>query len=178
MNRAASAAEKLMVRLNLAREYGREFDEVLERAVLGLPPVEKGRTPIQLEASSQRKRQFRQDDEDENFEIREEAENASAADQMELVSQLLRQNQQLMAQIAELTGQKDAPLPAMAPAPASVPALENIVGEPNEHWTRQQLIQFAKDRGYEFDRKFVFQSKQTWWNFVREQMEQELEKVG
>ena len=145
VDRPATAEEKLNIRLQLAKEMGKEFDENRERRVLGMPPVD-GRPAIFVPESDARKRLALREDVAGQRELEREAEAAKAKDSSEENATLRAQLEALTAQIAELKGEEPALRRAEPPAPTAE-AAPRPEGIPNETWTQRQLLDFHKAHG-------------------------------
>lgn len=156
-NAPAAPIDKLYTRLQQAQEFGKEFDEVRERKVMGLEPVE-GRAAIFVAERADRAKMTEREDVAGARDMAMEAKLASAGEQARSNAVLQAQNETLMAQIAELKGEKRETLPTPKPTTplkepnirtAAVTAAKNPVtlpgGEPNADWTRNQMYEFLKE---------------------------------
>lgn len=72
-NIPATPLEKLYVRMKQAEELGKEFDEELERRVLGLGPPANDRDPVFIPAAPERQALTLREDQTTNEEMRKEA---------------------------------------------------------------------------------------------------------
>lgn len=171
-NVPAAPQDKLYTRMEQAQKFGKEFDEVLERRVMGMDPV-TGRDPIFIPENAARAKLTVQEDLTGARELAAEAKLASAGEQTKTIALLQAQLDQQARQIAELTGEPktkaETPQP---PAPAArEPNIRKAAekaerapvlipeGKPNIDWTRNQLYEFLKANGRALPVNPVGQSK-------------------
>jgi len=153
VNIPASPMEKLYIRMEQAREFGKAFDEEKERRVLGLPPV-TDRPPVKIAASRERRMLTQREDIAGQRELAREAEAASAARQREENALLRAQIAELQEQIAELRGERvEQPAVAEAPPPGA-PQEQGALpeGTPNMDWSHRQLVEFARQHEIALER--------------------------
>jgi len=134
-----------------ARQFGKEFNEAIERRILGLPPV-SGREPVFIPQSDVRTRLTRDEDMAGQRELEDLIAKNSVMGVAERNLALEAEIEALRAQIASLTGQ-EGKAPAPAPEPKPKPAAKRAAtvlpeGIPDEKWTRSQILEFGKSRGF------------------------------
>lgn len=159
-NTPAAPQDKLYTRMEQAQKFGKAFDEVLERRVMGMEPV-TGRAPIFIPEDAARAKLTVQEDLTGARELAAEAKLASAGEQQKTIAMLQAQLDQQARQIAELTGAPPEKLetPQPPPAAATEPNIRNAGmkaekapilipgGKPNIDWTRNQMYEFLKANG-------------------------------
>ena len=142
-NIPAKPIEKLYIRMEQARQFGKAFDEALERRILKLPPVE-GRPPIAIPEAPERRQMTLREDVAGLRELEEEVKKQGEVAVAERMALVQAENDRLKAQVAELSG-KPEEAAARKPTPMK-PAgkVELPEGTPTKDWTRQQLIEFCR----------------------------------
>ena len=147
-----SPEAKLWIRAKQAEEFGKHFDEALERRVLGLPPVKAGRDPIIILEDRNRTRMTLQEDRTELKEMLEDIEREKHRttgdrldDQDTEIQELRRQNAELREQLQG--GPRPAPVkPAKEEDPAKLPesSHNHPEGIPDKTWSKPNLRAFMK----------------------------------
>ncbi|HML98910.1 MAG TPA: hypothetical protein PKD75_10545 [Tepidiformaceae bacterium] len=147
-NIPAKPLEKLFTRMEQAQQFGKAFDEALERRVLGLPPVE-GREAILIAEDPRRQTMTQKEDiaglRELEKEVREQGEVAVA----QRLAESMAENQRLRAQVAELSGKPDdeiqRPAPVIQEGPGPQRAnVELPEGTPTKDWTVKQMLEFCR----------------------------------
>lgn len=142
MDRPDPPLVKLGIRQAQAEEQGKEFDEVRERKVLGLPPVQ-GRPPVFIAASKARATMIARE-ESQPDPIAEEAAGVSSDEKDAIIAEQRAQIAEMQRQLAEVLGK---PLPEQKvekPKPGPGKFGEVPDGEPSMDWTLNQLKEFVK----------------------------------
>jgi hypothetical protein len=160
-NTPAAPIEKLYTRMEQAQQFGKAFDENLERQVMGMEPV-AGRAPITILENAERAKLTVKEDVEGAKELAGEAKLASAGEQQRTIALLQAQLDQQARQIAELTGAPAEVLSTPQPPPPRATEDPNIrnaavdaarapvtvpTDEPNAAWTRNQMYEWLKARG-------------------------------
>jgi len=138
VNRPATPEEKLALRRDQAERFGKAFDENIERSVMGLPTVED---PIIIAESPDRRNLTQQEDRRGQRELEAQAAAARQRADMEELREATSRIKELERQVRELQG-----LPA-EPDTRQPAAEEDLRGEgelPNEHWTKMQIMEYAR----------------------------------
>jgi len=152
----APPEEKLMLRAKQAREFGKEFDEVKERAVINrlqslagkplLPPLE--REPIIIAANELRDKMIRSEDARGLRELEAEAKKASDEDMRRQIEIQQSELEKLRRQVAELSGGAvtEAPDPVAAIPPPSAETEEAAEPDgdmPDDTWSHKQIREWT-----------------------------------
>lgn len=159
--RPAQPEEKLYLRMQQAREFGKEFNETVERGVLGLPPVED-REPIFIKAATQRERMTDREDIAGARELEAEAKRAGAEDIQKQSALKDARIAELERQIASLRGEgASSNGPAPVPAPSAKTGEDGIPeGQPDDGWSKNAIIDWLAREGMEVpERKGMLMSK-------------------
>lgn len=77
--------------------------------------------------------------------LRDEAENASLRDLEEQLAQERRRREELEAQVEELRG--EGPKPATTAAVSAPGEAQQLVGMPDESWTKREMLQYLAQEG-------------------------------
>ncbi|MBA2706342.1 MAG: hypothetical protein H0U59_00875 [Gemmatimonadaceae bacterium] len=159
----ASPELKLFIRAQQAREFGKEFDEVRERQVLGLPEA-TDHPPIFIAERPERKQMVIQEDVQGMRELEAAANATGAAQQIQDVATLRAALADRDRQIAELKGEPAAITPGPQPE-APTKETETVAktvptgSGPSEDWTARQLRQFAEEKGISLPKALASASK-------------------
>lgn len=148
--RPAGKEEKLWIRAEQAREFGKEFDEAKERRVIGLPPVE-GREPLFYPANAEREKLIRMEDREGIRELQREAQRVQDGDLRQQNQLQNAEIERLKRQVAELSGKsvEPEPEPAAVPPPTTEPeSTLPLDGEdyPNEKWSPKSINDWLESR--------------------------------
>lgn len=145
----ASPLEKLYVRMKQAEEFGKEFDERVERNALGLPPV-KDREPIFIAESKQRRELRLREDREEDSPLAAEVarQSANVGDRIEeMAAEIARLRQEAeelkRAPRTPKTAQEHEREVASERAEKAAADRRNFPeGIPNQTWSKAQLTRF------------------------------------
>jgi len=152
MDRSSTPDEKLWIRAKQAEEFGKEFNEVNERAVLGLPPVPGTREPIFIAENRDRTKLTLAEDQKELRELlaaREQAGNASVGDALDEkqseIDELRRQNAELDAQLGgNLPQPKKAEKEPTDIGTGAGSSHDHPDGLPDKSWSKAKVRNFMK----------------------------------
>lgn len=149
----ASPEEKLWIRAKQAEEFGKGFDEALERRILKLPPVKAGRDPLVILEDRERTRMTLNEDKNELNELIEEANRARHRNIGDALDDKDSEIEELRRQVEELKAQASgSPRPQseartikeVDPTTAKTDSHNHPDGKPSKTWSKPNLRAFMK----------------------------------
>ncbi len=142
LNVPATPQAKLALRIKRAKDQGREFHEVTERAAMGMEPV-TDRKPIIITKDAAKRKNYDSLSNDALKEIEDAASGADASAAIEREAAAQEEIRRLRAQVAELSGNEEE-IPPPTPSDPNDDGTVDIEGWPREskEWTRQAIVEW------------------------------------